>query len=186
MTKLSSSPYPESVFLTPLSHLFSWRIYFFNSLSFFWRRSPPHFHFNGLQLSLLFLPHGMNDFAENGFGGVCVSASGFQTHPITNIKEASHSQVADVVFRDCNMKKPKNCNWTNPCAKEGNKINLIYGDPDASWKVRLRTASAWREDRQKEQRLTKEEGFLFFLTSYHSWDCSCWYFSFEGYWNLQK
>ena len=104
MTRVPSWPYPESVFLTPLSHLFSWRIYFFNSLSFFWRRSPPHFHFNGLQLSLLFLPHGMNDFAENWFGGVCVSASGFQTHPITNIKEVSHSQVARMLQTGANLR----------------------------------------------------------------------------------
>ena len=53
------------------------------------------------------------------------------------IKEASHSQVArmlqaEVVFRGWNRNKPKNCNLTKPCAKEGNKINLILGDPDAS------------------------------------------------------
>ena len=66
-----------------------------------------------------------------------MSASGFQTHPITYIKEASHSQVArmlqeEVVFRGGNRNKPKNCKLTNPCAKEGNKINLTLGDADAN------------------------------------------------------
>ena len=66
-----------------------------------------------------------------------MSANGFQTHLITNIKEASHSQVArmlqaEVVFRVWIRNRPKNCNLNNACAREGKKVNLILGDPVAS------------------------------------------------------